>query len=144
MTNLTVSADFRAKQSVKLPPSSHPRINQDAFLRRMERLNTKRQPAARSGAIKSAPQHLDAKLMKAGAALETAWSYEIAALMVMKRLNTPEAASIAEAARAASAVVAKRIEMTSAMTLDGLQVKARAGLWRRHGEPLGDPQETDD
>ena len=143
MTNLGISADFRAGRPAKLPPSSHPRVNQDAFLRRMERLNTKRQ-LPRSGAIKSVPEHPDATLLKAGAALENAWSCEVAALMVMKRLGTSEATAIAQAARAAAAVVAKRIEMTSALTLDGLQVKARAALWRRHGEPLGIRQETDD
>jgi hypothetical protein len=40
--------------------------------------------------------------------------------------------------------VAKGIEMMSAPRLDGLQVKARPDLWRRRGQPLGDPQETDD
>jgi hypothetical protein len=143
MTNLAISADFRARRPAKLPSSPHLRVNQDAFLRRMERLNTKCQ-LPRSGAVKSVPEHLDAKLLKAGAALESAWSREVAALMVTKRLGTLEAAAIAQTARAAAAGVAKQIGMTPAPTLDGLQMKARAALWSRHGEPLGDRQETGD
>jgi hypothetical protein len=143
MINLSVSADFRARQSVKPPSSSYGRVNQEAFLRRMERMNTKHQRPP-SDAIKSARPHLDAKLLEARVALDSAWSYEVAALMVMKRLNTPEAAAIAQAARAASTFVAERIMRTPARTLDGLRVKARADLWRRHGEPVGDLQETDD
>ena len=54
----------------------------------------------------------------------------------MKRLNTPEADAMARSARAATARVAGRIEAARAITLDGPQVKARAILWRRNGEPL--------
>ncbi len=80
---------------------------------------------------------MDAKLFEEGEALEVAWAYEVATLIAMKRLKTPEAAAVAKAARAASARVASRIETTKAMTLDGLKVKARAILWRRYGVPFG-------
>ena len=75
-------------------------------------------------------------LLREGAALDDAWRYEVATLIVQKRLNTPEADAIAEAARAATADIARRIEAAEAMTLDGLKVRARAMLWSRHGEPL--------
>jgi hypothetical protein len=101
----------------------------------MERLNTRRD-AARTDAARPAPQHLDAKLLKELAALDKAWTYEVAASFVANRLNTAEADEIATAARVASAVIARRIEVATALTLDGLKVKARAALWRRHGEPL--------
>jgi hypothetical protein len=98
----------------------------------MERLSAMRGDTS----AKPAPQYSDAKLVREREALESAWRYEVAALMVMKRLNTVEAAAIAKAARAATAMVVKRIETARAMTLEGLNVKARAILWRRHGEPL--------
>ena len=83
----------------------------------------------------SAPQHLDARLLEDGEALEAAWGYEIATLILMKRLRTPEADAAAKAARAATALIVDRIEAANAMTLDGLKVKARAVLWTRDGEP---------
>ena len=85
----------------------------------------------------SPPQRLDAKLLREGEDFEAAWAYEVATLIAMKRLNTPEADAMAKSARAATARVAARIEAARAITLDGLKVKARAILWRRNGEPLG-------
>ena len=102
----------------------------------MERFKARRN-SARDGAVTSAPQHLDARLLEEGEALEDAWSYEIATLIAKKRLRTPEADAVADAARAACALVVGRIEKATAMTLDGMKVKARAILWTRNGEPLG-------
>lgn len=135
MTKFSVAADFQGRPSWRLPPSEPQRVNQDAFLRRMERLNTRREDG-RTGAVRSPPQHLDAKLLEEREALDAAWAYEVAAALVMKRLKTPEADAIAKAARIATAAVVSRIETATAMTLDGLKVKARARLWRRYGEPL--------
>jgi hypothetical protein len=101
----------------------------------MERLNARRD-AARTDAARPAPQHLDARLLNECEALDKAWTYEVAASYVANRLKTAEADEIAKAARAASAMIARRIEAATALTLDGLKVKARAALWRRHGEPL--------
>ena len=83
------------------------------------------------------PQHLDARLLEDGEALEIAWGYEITTLIAKKRLKTPEADAVANEARAAAALVVARIEAAKALTLDGLKVKARAILWTRNGEPLG-------
>ncbi|HYA73547.1 MAG TPA: hypothetical protein VEF36_10375 [Roseiarcus sp.] len=85
----------------------------------------------------SPPQHLDARLLEDGEALEIAWAYEITMLIAKKRLRTPEADALANEARAAAALVVSRIEAANALTLDGLKVKARAILWTRNGEPLG-------
>jgi hypothetical protein len=134
MDKFSVSMDFRGSSSSRLPLSLRRYVNPDAFLDRMERLNARR--IGGRGAISSAPQHPDAVLLREGAALDDAWRYEVATLIVQKRLNTPEADAIAEAARAATADIARRIEAAEAMTLDGLKVRARAMLWSRHGEPL--------
>ncbi len=84
----------------------------------------------------SPPRRLDAKLLREGEDFEAAWAYEVATLIAMKRLNTPEADAIARSARAATARVAARIEAARAITLDGLKVKARA-ICGADGEPLG-------
>jgi len=68
--------------------------------------------------------------------LDDNWSRELTALIEMKRERTPEAVAAAEITRAATARIVLRIEAAKAMTFDGLKVKARAALWRRHGEPL--------
>jgi hypothetical protein len=135
MTNMSVGADFQNCSSLQLPSLTRGRVNQTAFLRRVDRL-TARSHSARS-AIRSAPQHLDAKLLKACDELNDAWGREVAALLLSKRLKTPQADAFAKAARAATAQVAKMIETTAALTFDGLKVQARAALWGRHGEPLG-------
>ncbi len=85
----------------------------------------------------SAPRRLDARLLKVGEDFEAAWAYEVASLIALKRLATPEADALARSARQATARIAAKIEAARALTLDGLKVKARAILWRRNGEPLG-------
>jgi hypothetical protein len=137
MDKFSVSVDFRTPSSSRSLPLGRRYVNPDAFLDRMDRLNARRQDG-RSNAINSAPQHPDAGLLHECEALDSAWRYEVATLLVQKRLNTPEADAIAEAARAASAQIARRIEAARAMTLDGLKAKTRAILWSRHGEPLED------
>ena len=92
--------------------------------------------AARSGAVTLAPQHLDAKLLEEGEAFEAAWAHEMSTFITLRRLNSPEAEAAARAARAATAQLANSIEMTAATTLDGLNVQARAMLWRVCREPL--------
>lgn len=134
MHKFSISADFRGPSSSRSAALSHINVNPDAFLDRMERI-TVRRVGARS-AVASPPQHPDAKLLLDREALDTAWRYEVATLIVQKRLNSPEADAIAHAARAATAQIAARIEAARAVTLDGLKAKARAFLWSRHGEPL--------
>jgi hypothetical protein len=137
MDKFSVSANFRTPSSSRLLPLGRRYVNPDVFLDRMDRLNARRQDG-RAGAIDSAPQHPDAALLRECEALDSAWRYEVATVLVQKRLNTPEADAIAEAARAASAQIARRIEAARAVTLDGLKAKAQAILWSRHGEPLED------
>jgi hypothetical protein len=102
MTNITVAADFQGRPSLQLPPSNHQRVNPDAFLRRMERLNARRNDS-RTGAVNSAPQHPDAGLLKERDALNVAWAYEVNALILTKRFETPESDALARTARAATA-----------------------------------------
>jgi hypothetical protein len=89
------------------------------------------------GAIMAQPRALDAALLQRGGAFERAWAQEVAALIALKRADTPQTRLAARRARAATARLAERIETTRAFSLDGLKVKARAILWRRNGEPLG-------
>jgi hypothetical protein len=133
MTKVSFTADFQRFPASQIPAPIGPNLNHDAFLKRMERLSARRNgpPAAAL-----APQNPDADLLREGRALETAWRYEVAALMVMKRLNTPEVRIIAGSARTATEAVVRRIEAARAMTRGGLKVKLRAILWRRDGEPL--------
>jgi len=86
--------------------------------------------------VSAAATRLDAQLLRDGAAFEAAWAQEINALIAMKRAPGAQTESAAWAARAATEEFAARIEEARASTLDGLKVKARALLWRRHGEPL--------
>ena len=88
-------------------------------------------------AIIARPRALDAALLRRGGAFERAWAEEVAALIVLKRSDTPQTRLAARRARATTARLAERIESAHAVSLAGLQVKARAILWRRHGEPLG-------
>jgi hypothetical protein len=137
MGKVAISAEFRSRPSLQFPFPGGEHLNQDAFLKRMERLNARREKA--KGAVPvPAPQVSDAELLKEGEALENAWRFEVAALMVMRRLNTPEVAAVAERARAVTEAVVERIEAAPALTPTGLEVKARAILWRRDGEPLED------
>lgn len=103
---------------------------------RVERLEAHRRRYA-PGAIVAQPRALDAELLQRGGAFERAWAEEVAALIALKRSNTPQARLAACRARAATARLAERIETTRAVSLAGLKVKARTLLWRRNGEPLG-------
>jgi hypothetical protein len=137
MSKVSISAEFRSRPTLRFPFPGGEHINQDAFLKRMERLDARREKA-RADAAKPAsqPQCPDAALLEAGEALENAWRFEVAALIMTRRLNNPEVAAVAQRARAATEAMVTRIEAMKALTLAGLAVKARAILWRRDGEPL--------
>jgi hypothetical protein len=132
MTKVSIPAEFERRPAAQMPFLQGLRVNPDAFLRRMEQVSSGH---ANRGA-RPAVQLLDAALLVESEGLETAWRYEVAALMVMKNLNTSEAADIARRARAATEAVVRRIEAARARTQAGQQVKDRALLWRRDGEPL--------
>ena len=100
---------------------------------RVERLEARRKRYA--PVSKAPPRALDLALLADGAAFERAWAKEVSALIALKRQDTPEARLVARRARAATARLAARIEATRAATLAGLNVKARALLWERNGEP---------
>jgi hypothetical protein len=135
MTKISISAEFRSRPALQFPFSQGEQFNHDAFLRRRERLNARRENAT-TVISRPAPHYTEAMLLQDGEALETAWRYEVAALMVMRRLKTAEALAIAAAARSATKTVVQRIEAAKTDTRGGLDVKARAILWRRDGEPL--------
>jgi hypothetical protein len=137
---IALSPDFEDLARLQRSTPNLRKAAPSKFLSRMERLDVKRD--YRTAPIKSPPQHLDAALLKERQALEDAWGVEIEKLILMKRTRSAEAVVIATAARAATALVVRRIEMARAMTLDGLKVKARAASWRRHGEPspVGKPR----
>jgi hypothetical protein len=136
MSVFSVTMDYERRSSSNFAARTRQEVNRGAHFRRMEPFDARRN-GARTGAVTSPPQHLDARLLEDGEALEIAWGYEIAMLIVKKRLRTPEAEAVANEARAAAALVVRRIEAANALTLDGLKVKARAILWTRNGEPLG-------
>jgi hypothetical protein len=137
MSKVSISAEFRSRPSLQFPFPGGEHINQDAFLKRMKRLDARREKA-KAEALAPTPQVSDAELLREGEALENAWRFEVAALMVLRRLNTSEVAAVAERARAVTQAVVERIEAARALTPAGLEVKARAILWRRDGEPLED------
>ena len=136
MSVFSVAMDYERRPSSRIIVNNPKELNRGAYFRRMEQFDARRN-GARTGAVTSPPQHLDARLLEDGEALEIAWGYEITTLIAKKRLKTPEADAVANAARAAAALVVARIEAAKALTLDGLKVKARAILWTRNGEPLG-------
>jgi hypothetical protein len=142
MSKLSISAEFRSRSSLRFPFPGGEHLNQDAFLKRMERLDARRQKA-RTTVLPPALQCPDAALLKDGEALESAWRFEVAALMVTRRLNTPDAEAVVQRARAATEAVVERIEATKAVSPAGLEVKARAILWRRDGEPLEEESGVD-
>jgi hypothetical protein len=135
MSKVAISAEFRSRPALRFPFPGGEHLNHEAFLKRMERLDARRD-RTRPAPVAPAPQVSDAELLRDGEALENAWRFEIAALMVTRRLNTADAAAVVQRARAATEAVVERIEATKAATLEGLEVKARAILWRRDGEPL--------
>jgi hypothetical protein len=99
-----------------------------AFLGRMERLDTERRDA-------ESMKHRDLELLKARAALEGAWAVEIEKMIALRKAGTVEAKAAVEAARNATTRIVLHIEAQRAETPDGLKLKARAGQWRRNGEP---------
>jgi hypothetical protein len=142
MTKVSISAEFRSRPALQFPFPDGERFNHDAFLRRMERLNGRRENAT-AVVARPARHYTEAMLLQDGEALETAWRYEVAALMVMRRLKTTEALAIAAAARSATKALVLRIEAAKTVTRGGLEVKARAILWRRDGEPLSPDRHED-
>jgi hypothetical protein len=143
MTKVAFTTDFQRFPASQLPAAIGPNLNHDAFLKRMEWLSARRNGVAKLAPMLS-PPHPDADILRVGEALENAWRYEIAAMMVMRKLNTPEVAAIAKASRAATEAIVKRIESYRALTRGGMKVKLRAILWRRDGEPLQDGVVDDD
>jgi len=135
MSKLSLAALFQSRSYTLLSSPGCEETNHPAFVRRVERY-VNRPHAARSGAVTLAPQHLDAKLLEEGEAFEAAWAHEMSTFITLRRLNSPEAEAAARAARAATAILANRIETTAAATLDGLNVQARTMLWRVCREPL--------
>jgi hypothetical protein len=136
MSEFAIVIDYERRSSSRIVGRDRQPFNPFVYFGRLERFKARRN-SARDGAVNSAPQHLDAWLLQEGKALEDAWACEIATLILRKRLGTPEADAVADAARAICALVVERIEAAPAATLDGLRVKARAILWTRKGEPLG-------
>jgi hypothetical protein len=135
MTKFAVASDFVVRGTSVSSPLNRHRLNQYAFLMRMERLIPRRKES-RTGAVKSAPQHPDALLLVERKTLDDAWTVEVMAMIAAKKTKTPEAEAALGAARAETAQVVRKIELMRASTLDGLRVKARADLWHRNGEPL--------
>jgi hypothetical protein len=107
-----------------------------ALFGRLERIEARRKRYAPGVAV-AAPCALDAKLLAQGAAFEAAWAEEVTALIALKRSETLQTRTAARRARAKTARLAAAIEQTRAASLAGIQVKTRATLWRRNGEPLG-------
>jgi hypothetical protein len=131
---LPLSAEFESERSPPTSLSTWEQLGRSIVSRRVDRLGIFRRNNRSS--VKSAPKHLDAALLRDLQSLDEAWSRELTALIEMKRERTPQAVATAEATRAGTARVVAKIEAAKAMTFDGLKVKARAALWRRHGEPL--------
>lgn len=131
---LSISAEYESERSPPTSLSNWEHLGRSTVSRRLDRLSLLRR--TNRSPIKSVPQHLDADLLGELHALDDNWSRELTALIEMKRERTPEAVAAAEITRAATARIVLRIEAAKAMTFDGLKVKARAALWRRHGEPL--------
>ncbi|MBV8474508.1 MAG: hypothetical protein JO107_09900 [Hyphomicrobiales bacterium] len=131
MTKFAFSAAFESLYSIGSPALGRQSSNHHAFARRLDRIGS------RSGGVTGAPQHLDARLLEDGVALEAAWQAEVGAMIAFRRERTPQSQAALAAARAACGSLVTRIETSRALTLDGLKVQARAVLWRRDGEPLG-------
>jgi hypothetical protein len=135
MTKFAVASDFVVRGPSVSSPLNRQRLNQYAFMMRMERLIPRRKEN-RTGAVRSASRHPDALLLVERKTLDDAWTVEVMAMIAAKRAKTPEADAALAAARSETAQVVRKIEMMRACTLDGLRVKARADLWHRNGEPL--------
>ena len=135
MTKFSISTDSDRRAWSKLRAYDGQYFELDALFRRLERFEA-RCGGERTSAVTSLARRRDAELLEQGEAFEAAWAHELVTLIEMKRLKTPQAEALARTARATTALIAAKIERTSATTLDGLKVKARAILWRRNGEPL--------
>ena len=133
MTKIWFAAapSFRTSAQAAVP---RPLPSHEVLQRRMDSFSPRRD-AARSAALESPPQPLDARLIADGEALEAAWQAEIRAMIAARR-GGAQAVAAAQAARAQSDAIVTRIEATRALTLDGHKVKARAESWRRDGAPL--------
>ena len=108
MTKISFAAAEWGFGASKPAVTSRPYFNQDAFSRRMDRFGARRE-GGRTGAITSSPQHLDARLLEDGEALEAAWQWELRALIASRRLKTPEAEAAASVAQTACATIVRRI-----------------------------------
>jgi hypothetical protein len=131
---LSLSAEYESERSPPTSLSNWEQLGRSTVSRRVDRLSLLRRNTRLP--VQSVPQHLDADLLRELQNLDDTWSRELSALIEMKRERTPETVATAEISRAATARVVARIEAAKAMTFDGLKVKTRAALWRRHGEPL--------
>ena len=116
-----VATVFRAQHAMV---SSRQPSGLDSLQRRMDCFGPRREPA-RTGQPTAPPQLLDAALIACGDALEAAWQVELRAMIAARRGGDAERGA-AQAARAASEAIVRRIEAARALTLDGLKVKSRA------------------
>ena len=132
---IALSPDFHDLSRLQKSALSLRKGREQAFLIRMARLDAKRNELQVASTI-AEPATPDVALLAERKAFEDAWAVEIEAMIRMKRIRTAEATAIADAARAATARVVRRIELAQAATFEGFKLKARAALWRRDGEPL--------
>ena len=116
MGRFSLAAVFHTQHAAILYLSNREYTKQLVLVRRMERYINRRN-SARCGAVTLASQHLDAKLLEEGELFEAAWAKEMSTLITLRRRNSPEAEAAARAARAATAILANRIETTAAATL---------------------------
>ena len=130
---ISLSANFRTGRAVEAPSAPRRKVGQETFFRRMDRLDERRDYRT---VVRSAPQHLDARLLADRQALEDAWRVELEFFIAMKRTRSPAAIAAAAAAQATTGEIVKRIEAVPAKTFDGQRLKARAASWRRYSTPI--------
>ncbi len=129
---VAATQNYYIQATMALAPNSSVTASADALIERMERMNARRKESLEV-AVKAAPHHPDADLLKLRETLEAYWWREVEAWIALRKLNTLEAAEFARLARAATAEIVGRIEAIGAVTRDGLEVKARIARWRRFG-----------
>jgi len=127
MTESIAHSSFGYEPSPPTSLAGWEQLGRSIVSRRVDRLSILR--GDNRSSIKSAPQHLDASLLAERRALDDAWARELSALIAMKRTPTPEAIAVAEAARTATGRIVTRIEMTKAMTFDGLKERDHLVIW---------------